>query len=138
MPLFGRKAHDESTEASRGPAEAPEALGRLIESAVTDSDGRIRVEDLLSAAGAVCGESCIAAADEFDPESHDFVPGSAVLSDRVNEILSGNATEWPKTGDSVFGLVFAGAIRAGYVVEDFPVLADVFRVYLAGLGGGNA
>ena len=138
MPLFGRKARDDTTGPPGGPAEAAEALGQLIESAVTDADGRIRVEDLLSAGGAVCGEACIAAAGEFDPESHDFVPGSAVLSDRVNEILCGNATEWAKTGDSVFGLVFAGAIRAGYVIEDFPILADVFRVYLAGLGGGNA
>jgi len=138
MPLFGRKARDDTPEPARRPAEAGEALGQLIETAVTDADGRIRVEDLLSAAGAVCGEACIAAAGEFDPEAHDFVPGSAVLSDRVNEILCGNATEWPKTGDSVLGLVFSGAIRAGYVIEDFLVLADVFRVYLAGLGGGSA
>ena len=137
MPLFGRKSRDDTPEPAR-PAEAGEAIGRLVETALTDTDGRIRVEDLLSAAGAVCGEACIAAAGEFDPEAHDFVPGSAVLSDRVNEILCGNATEWPKTGDSVLGLVFSGAIRAGYVIEEFPVLADVFRVYLAGLGGGNA
>lgn len=137
MPLFGRKARDDPPEPAGGPAEAGEAVGRLIETAVTDADGRIRVEDLLSAAGAVCGEACIAAAGEFDPEAHDFVPGSAVLSDRVNEILCGNATEWPKTGDSVLGIVFAGAIRAGYVMEDFPVLADVFRVYVVGLGGGD-
>ena len=137
MPLFGRKARDDSSQPPGGLAGAAEALGQLVEAAATDADGRIRVEDLLSAAGAVCGEACIAAAGEFDPEAHDFVPGSAVLSDRVNEILCGNATEWPRTGDSVFGLVFAGAIRAGYVIEDFPVLADVFRVYLAGLGGGN-
>ena len=138
MTLFGRKARDDAAGPARGLADTAAALGQLIETTVTDVEGRIRVEDLLSAAGAVCGEACIAAAGEFDPESHDFVPGSAVLSDRVNEILCGNATDWPTTGDSVFGLVFAGAIRAGYVIEDFPVLADVFRVYLAGLGGGNA
>ena len=137
MPLFGRKSRNEPTS-PRGPAEAAEALGQLVEGAVTGTDGRIRVEDLLSAAGAVCGEACIAAAGMVDPEDHDFVPGSAVLSDRVNEILCGNAMEWPKTGDTVFGLVFAGAIRGGYVIEDFPVLADVFRVYLAGLGGDGA
>ena len=138
MPLFGRKARTQPESQASRPADAAELLGRLVEGTVTDPDGRIRVEDLLSAAGAVCGEACIAAADTFDPENHDFAPGSAVLSDRVNEILSGNAMDWPKTGDTVFGLVFAGAIRGGYVIEDFPVLADVFRVYLAGLGGDDA
>ncbi|HEX5014768.1 MAG TPA: hypothetical protein VFV72_11500 [Candidatus Limnocylindrales bacterium] len=137
MPLFGRKTHDETSQPGDGAVAAAEELGQRIETAVTDAAGRIRVEDLLSAAGAVCGEACIAAAGEFDPESHDFAPGAAVLSDRVNEILCGNAGEWPKTGRSVFGVVFAEAIRAGYVIEDFPVLADVFRVYLAGLGGNG-
>ena len=102
-----------------------------------DADGRIRVEDLLTAGAAVCGESCIAAAGEFDPESHQLVPGSAVLSDRINEVLCANASEWSKTGESVFGVIRAGALAGGYTPADFPELADVFRVYVSLLGGGG-
>lgn len=138
MPWFGRKP-DRADEAAPGdPKVAGSQLAARIEVAVTDADGRIRVEDLLSAVAAVCGEACIAAAGEFDPERHDFVPGSAVLSDRINEILCANATEWSAAGESVFGLIFTGAIRSGYVIEHFPVLADVFRAYVGGLGAGTA
>jgi hypothetical protein len=115
---------------------AAQALGRCS-TRVIDVDGRIRVEDLLTAGAAVCGESCIAAAGELDPESHRLVPGSAVLSDRINEVLCANASEWSKAGESVFGVIHAGALAGGYAAADFPELADVFRVYVSLLGGAG-
>jgi hypothetical protein len=141
MRLFGRRMAANGTEPEAAPSgveAAAQALGGLFEARVGDADGRIRVEDLLTAGGAVCGEACIAAAGEFDPESHNFVPGSAVLSDRINELLAANAGDWSKTGDSVFGRIHAGALARGYSQADFPDLADIFRVYVSLLGGGEA
>jgi hypothetical protein len=100
--------------------------------------GRIRVEDLLSAASAVCGEACIAVAGEVDPTHHAFTPGSVVMSDRVNTILASDTTEWSGTGSSVFGLIRTGAIASGYSAGEMPPLADVFRAFAAGVGGKDA
>lgn len=141
MRLFGRKSADKERAGEAAPSgvqAAAQALAGLLETRVIDAEGRIRVEDLLTAGAAVCGEACIAAAGEFDPESHQFVPGSAVLSDRINDVLCANASEWSKTGESVFGLIHAGALARAYAQADFPELADVFRVYVSLLGGGEA
>jgi len=135
--LFGRKTPDQRDAAPSGVQAAAQALGTLFETRVIDADGRIRVEDLLTAGSAVCGEACIAAAGELDPESHQLVPGSAALSDRVNEVLCANAREWSKAGESVFGVIHAGALAGGYAPSDFPELADVFRVYVSLLGGAG-
>lgn len=137
MRLFGRKAPGQRDAAPSGVQAAAQALATLLETRVVDADGRMRVEDLLTAGAAVCGESCIAAAGEFDPESHQFVPGSAVLSDRINEVLCANAGEWSKAGESVFGVIHTGALAGGYAAADFPDLADVFRVYVSLLGGAG-
>jgi hypothetical protein len=108
------------------------ALVGLYESYAADG-GRIRVEDLLSAASAVCGEACIVAAGEFDPEKHDFMPGSAVLSDRVNVILANDASNWAGAGESVFGLIRTGALASGYAEGQFPAPDDVFRAFASGI-----
>jgi hypothetical protein len=141
MRLFGRRSVARGNGRQAAPSgvqAAAEALSALLEARVADADGRIRAEDLLTAGAAVCGEACIAAAGEFDPESHTFAPGSAVLSDRINELLVANAGDWSKTGDSVFGFIHAGAVACGYDQADFPELADIFRVYVSLLGGGEA
>jgi hypothetical protein len=135
--LFGRKTPDQRDAAPSGVQAAAQALGTLLETRLIDADGRIRVEDLLTAGAAVCGESCIAAAGEIDPESHQLVPGSAVLSDRINEVLFANAGEWSKAGESVFGVIRSAALAGGYAAADFPELADVFRVYVSLLGGAG-
>jgi hypothetical protein len=41
-------------------------------------NGRIHVEDLISAAAAIVGEASIDAAGDFNPLSHEFAPGPAV------------------------------------------------------------
>jgi hypothetical protein len=126
------------------PAPAYDAGGvardlvQLFEAHAAGTDGRIRVEDLLSGAAAACGEACIAAAGEFDPEHHDFTPGAVVMSDRINAILAGDSSEWSGAGGSVFGLIRAGALARGYADTDFPPLADVFREFAAGIAGGDA
>ncbi len=111
------------------------ALIGLFEAKATDPDGRIRVEDLLSAAAAACGEACIAAAGELDPNAHDFTPGSLVLSDRINGILCRDANDWAMTGESVFGIIWSGAGADDYAGSDFPALDEPFRSLVASVGG---
>ena len=124
MPLFGRRSKEDQREAP-GPSperppndpdgmrEATNALSALFEAQVQGEDGRIRVEDLLSAAAAVCGEACMAAAGDFDLEHHPFAPGSPVLSDRVNGILCADAPDWASATLSVFGIIRGGALAQG-------------------------
>ena len=132
MPLFGRRSKEAQREAHRpspeqppndpdGMREATNALSALYEAKVHDAEGRIRVEDLLSAAAAACGEACIAAASDFDLEHHTFAPGAAVLSDRVNAILVADAPDWSAAATSVFGIIRGGALAQGYAADGLPV-----------------
>jgi len=132
MPLFGRSP-------SREPdlKAVAEALAATFEAGAADQDGRIRVEDLLSAAAAVCGESCIVAAGEFDPATHSFVPGSPVLSDRVNGILVNDAQDWDGAGTSVFGIIRSAILSHGYASDDFPPIADPIRRFVESLGSAG-
>jgi hypothetical protein len=132
MPTFGREQRPRA-----GLQAVASALAATYEAHATDGDGRIRVEDLLSGAAAACGETCIAAAGEFDPEDHTFAPGSAVLSDRVNGILCADAADWDAADGSVFGLIRGGALQQGYAPADFPPIADPIRHYVETLGSGD-
>ncbi len=146
MPLFGRRSNDGEPHRPSpekppndpdGMRDAASALASLFEAKVTDGDGRIRVEDLLSAASAACGEACLAAAGEVDPELHTLTPGSAVLSDRVNRILLADAPDWSSAATSVFGIIRGGALAQGYAETDFPPIDEPIRFYVSALGGGG-
>ncbi len=149
MPLLGRRSKGDQREARRpspeqppndpdGMREATNALSAMYESKVHDAEGRIRVEDLLSAAAAACGEACIAAASDFDLEHHTFAPGAAILSDRVNAILVADARDWGSAATSVFGIIRGGALAQGYTAEDFPPLDEPIRLFVAAVGGNGA
>ena len=71
--------------------------------AFTKKDGRIRVEDLITAVSSVVGELCIGAAGDFNPRKHQFVPGSRVFSEKVNELFSGNVQDLQKISSSTAG-----------------------------------
>ncbi len=148
MPLFGRRSNEDKREARRpspeqppndpdGMRDATNALSALFESSVQDAEGRIRVEDLLSAAAAVCGEACLAAAGEIDPDRHTFAPGSPVLSDRVNGLLCADASDWTGAATSVFGIVRGGALAQGYLEGDFPAIDEPIRLFAGSLGGAS-
>jgi len=119
-------------------ATVADALVALFEARAAAGDGRIRVEDLLSAASAACGEACIAAAGELDVERHAFTPGAVVMSDRINGILAADTTDWSGGGESVFGIIRAGALAHGYAAREFPALEDVFRGFAAGVAAKEA
>ncbi len=122
----------------RSISETVAGLGALFEAYATDSDGRIRVEDLLSAGAAACGEACMAAIGEVPVDSHDFTPGSPIFSDAVNELLVANAPDWGSASDSVFGLIRSGALAQGYGPADFPPITEPIANYAATLGQGDA
>ena len=118
-------------------ATVADALVALFEARAAAGDGRIRVEDLLSAASAACGEACIAAAGELDVEGHVFTPGAVVMSDRINGILAADAVDWAGGGESVFGIIRAGALAHGYAADELPPLEDVFRGFAAGVAAAE-
>jgi hypothetical protein len=63
----------------KGPVEkCADALYAALKGAVTQG-GRIRVEELISAAAAIVGEAAIAKAGDFDPRRHDHPPGARVF-----------------------------------------------------------
>ncbi len=137
---FGKKKTPPSSPPppSGGGMSVREALAGMLENAMKDGEGRIRVEDLLSAAAAVTGEAAIRATGEFDPDNHDFAPGQAVMSDAINSLLCGDRSDWEDVPPgSLFGIIRKGALAAGYGAGDFPGVAESIRVYVAGIGRGD-
>jgi hypothetical protein len=100
-----------------------------------EPDGKIRVEDAISAAAAVAGEVCLSCGVGFDPEKHDWVPGQGVFSDQVNRILIGDTasleTFSPK---SVFGVLQASLPLFGATSEDMPALEPILHRFTASVG----
>ena len=98
-------------------------------------DGRIRVEDFIAAAASVVAEICIEAAGNYNPRKHQFVPGSRVLSDKVNEIFAGNTVDLNKVpGESVVGTLRDYLLAAGYSKADFPSLQAIFENFAKSVG----
>jgi hypothetical protein len=118
-------------------AEQPyaHALFEFLCGAVNE-DGRVRAEDLIAAAASITGEFCIAAAGEFDPQRHDWAPGSRVLSQRVNQLFSGDESEALAAvpAESIVGLLREELLPAGYQESDFPALRMVFEHFVANIG----
>lgn len=63
-----------------------DVLYAALKSAVTQG-GRIRVEELISAAAAIVGEAAIAKAGDFDPRRHEHPPGARVFSTKINQLI---------------------------------------------------
>jgi len=66
-------------------ADAMLAAGKTV--------GGVRAEDMITAAASITGELCIETAGDFNPRKHQFVPGSRVFSDKVNELIFGDDPE---------------------------------------------
>jgi hypothetical protein len=114
---------------------AQSLLQALIEGVKVD--GRVRAEDLIAAAASIASESCIDAAGSFNPRKHEFVPGSRVFSDRVNEIFTGDvpdATLDQLPASSVVGILRDRLIAGGYAKSDFPSLRMIFEHFAANIG----
>ncbi len=109
------------------------ALYEALARALTQND-RIRVEDLISAAGAITGEAIIGAAGDFNPRVHDYPPGSRVLSTKVNGLFCGDKDFDEAPVDSVIGILSDKLTKGGFAKADFPVLKDIFTYFVANIG----
>jgi hypothetical protein len=118
-------------------ADLRERLSHLVLDLLRDQDGRIRVEDALSASSTIVAERCIDLAGDFSLRDHDLIPGSRAFSTRANDLICGDVTEGghdqiPK--DSIIGTLYSRLDPGTYSASDFPDLADVFRQYAARVG----
>jgi hypothetical protein len=77
-------------------------------------------------------------AGDFDFDHHNFKPGQAIFSSKINKILSGDCTEWGRIpSTSAFGAVFnilTHYPRAPWDPELFPDVAKIFADYAASKG----
>jgi hypothetical protein len=110
------------------------ALYEALAKALTQN-GRIHVEDLISAAAAIVGERCISAAGDFDPLNHTFPPGQRVFSTNVNNLISGDAQSVAESpAESIIGILRSHLLKCGFSEVDFPGLKDVFTYFAANVG----
>jgi hypothetical protein len=109
------------------------ALYEALTKALTQN-GRIHVEDLISAAAAIVGEASIAAAGDFNPRNHEFVPGGRVFSTKANELISGDKDFDEAPADSIIGILKDKLTSCGFSKTDFPILKDVFTHFAANVG----
>jgi hypothetical protein len=109
------------------------ALYEALTKALTQN-GRIHVEDLISAAAAIVGEVCIEAAGDFNPRNHEFAPGGRVFSTKANVLISGDADFDESPADSIIGILKEKLTGCGFVKADFPVLKDLFTYFAANVG----
>jgi hypothetical protein len=113
-----------------------ESLFQTIASGLK-KNGRIRTEDCIVAIASILAEQCIEVAGNFNPRKHQFVPGSRVFSDKVNELFSGdlpigNIGDIPAS--SIVGKLRELLLPAGYHVSDFPSLDLIFEQFAANVG----
>lgn len=96
----------------------------------------VRVEDAICLSATIVAERCIVLANDYSIHEHGFEHGSAVFSERVNEILVGpvaveNWSELPK--DCVFGMI-KSKIESNFAINTFPELKSIFENYANSVG----
>ncbi len=129
--MFWKKKRSDTSNVERTAArQLYEYLCETIK-----KDGRIRAEDLISAAACVVAELCIEATGDFNPRKHQFIPGSRVFSTKVNEIFCGDVQDLEKVpADTVVGTLKDHLLGKGYNDADFPPLGRIFSFYAANIG----
>jgi len=100
------------------------------------TDKGVRVEDALCVMSTIVAERCIEVANEFSINEHEFEPGSAVFSEKINEILVGpiateNWEELPQ--ESVFATI-KRKINSHFDNSSFPSLTGIFESYAKNVG----
>lgn len=138
MRFFDRFRKNSSEETSEAVDSAiRKKLVDLVLGVLRDQNGRIRVEDAISAAATVVGERCIDVAGDFALRDHELTPGSRAFSTRANELICGDVSDGdvnqiPK--DSIVGVIRSRLDIRVYADKDFPPLAEVFKQYAARIG----
>ncbi|AXP81919.1 hypothetical protein CJ739_2854 [Mariniflexile rhizosphaerae] len=96
----------------------------------------VRVEDAICLISTIAAERCIEVANEFSIHEHEFEPGAAVFSDKINELLVGpniveNWNDLPS--ESVFGTI-RNKIVPKFDIKNFPTLISIFESYAQNVG----
>jgi hypothetical protein len=99
--------------------------------------GRVRAEDLLTAAASIAGERCIEAAGDLNPRKHQLAPGSRMFSDKINKLFCGDSL--PVSLDTVPAESIVGVLRdklllTGYGEADFPSFEMLIEHFVANIG----
>lgn len=92
-------------------------------------NGRVQVEDLISAAAAIVGEAAIAAAGEFDPRRHSYTPGTRIFSTNINGLICGDRSYEDAPANSIIGILRDKLSGSGFTPADFPALRNVFEYF---------
>jgi len=118
----------------RDPIETcADALYASLKSAVAQG-GRIRVEELVSAAAAIVGEAAIAKAGDYDPRQHVYTPGTRIFSTKINTLLCDDKSLREAPPESMLGDLRDRLHRCGFAESDFPKLEDVFTYFAQSIG----
>jgi hypothetical protein len=99
-----------------------QALYQRIVDGLKEEEGLVHAETAVATAAALTGESVLRAA-RLDLGR--VLPGQAVFSDRVNQLLCGDTvepTQWPEA--SVWGLVRDALLQVG-VAGDLPPVGEI-------------
>ncbi|AFU69533.1 hypothetical protein P700755_002815 [Psychroflexus torquis ATCC 700755] len=100
------------------------------------AEKEVRVEDAICLISTIIAERCIVFTNEFSINDHEFEPGSAVFSEKINELLVGqiaveNWKELPK--ECVFSKI-KSKIDSHYDTSSFPSLTGIFEKYAENIG----
>jgi hypothetical protein len=129
--MFGfKKSQADEATVEQCASALYEALAKVL-----TQKGRIRAEDLISAAAAIVGEMSIEAAGDMNPRDHTFSPGQRVLSTKANILFSGDKDLNEAPADSIVGIFQSKLLSCGFVREDFPPsLKEIFTYFTANVG----
>ncbi len=117
----------------KDPIEAcADALYASLKGAVTQC-GRIRVEELISAAAAIVGEAAIAKAGDYDPRQHDQPPGARVFSTKINQLICDDKSFQEAPAESIVGDLRERLAVCGFSQDDFPSLETLFKHFAANI-----
>lgn len=111
-------------------------LVQFVIKCLQDNSNRVRAEDAICLISTIVAERCIDAAGDYDLRNHEFIPGSRVFSDKINNILCGNYTEDDislLSRESVFGMI-RDNLKDYYAIQDFPKLSKIFQYFANMLG----
>jgi len=96
----------------------------------------VRVEDAICLISTIVAERCIEVTNEFSIHKHEFEPGSAIFSEKINNLLVGQIAvekwnELPK--ECVFAKI-KSKIDSHFDESSFPSLTGIFKNYAENVG----
>jgi len=96
----------------------------------------VRVEDALCVMATIVAERCIKIANDFSIDEHNFEPGSAIFSEKINEILVGPIAvkNWNDLPDDCVFARIKRKLNSHFNESTFPLLSEIFKNYSKNVG----